>query len=390
MSSARNVALSGVFAAIIAIGLIAAFIFVPGIGASLIGQSATSTFPNGVQSTTAMSAGETAQSSGEGQQGTLAVLLTDPPTIPSNVSAVYVQYSEVEAHIANAGNQTGWYGLAGSGGINLLSVVNVSETIANQSLPEGKFNGLRFNVTSVVVTFEGQNVTGSMLGGQDTSYIWIPGGIMVNDLETAAAMIDYTPTVVLAGNATNPTFVFVPAAVGYVIPSSSIPAESHLIGTKIDLDSEPWWVSTVSGTKFAVTHATLTPDSLSITVLNQGTSSVLLRFAGVSTQTSVSGGFEAMLPTSEVFVVKSDGSLIPLVFTSMATVNSQVSSAGLLLAPGQSVTLHYSGSIVVGAQQVGLHFEQPTNSSITVGSFYHVLVQGNGQMAQAAVQATAS
>jgi hypothetical protein len=386
MSSTRNVVMSGVVAAIIAIGLIAALLFVPGVG--LTSQTQSSSVPNNVQASSTEA--ETTQQA-SGNQGTLAVLLTDPPTIPANVSAVYVQYGEVEAHIADAGNQTGWYDLTGSGEINLLSVVNVSETIANQSLPQGKFNGLRFNITSILVTYEGQNETGLMVSGHSTSYVWIPGGIMVNALETSTAMIDYTPTVVLAGNVTNPTFVFIPAAIAYVIPNSSVPAESHMIGTKIDLNTNPWWLATQSGTKFAITHAMLTPNSLNMTILNQGSSPVLLRFAAVTTQSTVSGGFEGIFATSEVFAVGSGGLLVPLVPTGMGMMNSQMSSSpGLLLAPGQSIALHYSGSIKIGAQQLGLHFEEDTNSSIVVGSFYHVLVQGSSQLAQAAVQATAS
>jgi hypothetical protein len=390
MSSVRNIALSGIIAAIIATGLIVAVVLVPGTGLGV--QINSSTTPAVRSSSLSSTSTESAQSIGSSStgQGYMAVLLTDPPTVPANVTAVYMQYDEVQAHIADAGNQTGWYDLSGSGDTNLMVLVNASQTVANQTLPSGKFNGLRFNVTGVTITYENQNYSAQTIYDQNTLYVWIPGGINVTVAQTTAALIDLSPTVLMTGGPDNASFVFVPAAVGYVIPTASIPAESHLVGNTAVLTTNPWWVATVEqGTKFGISNVILTATSLNISVVNQGTSSIILRLAAVTTQTSTAGGIEGELRSSDVFVIESNGSLANLNTTNTLSVDNQVVAAGLLLAPGQSVTFHYSGSIVIGVQiSLGLHMPWPGSQSITAGTTYHVWVSGNNQIAQAGVRAT--
>ncbi len=367
MSSVRNVALSGVIAAVVAIGFIVAVLYVPqlGFGTTEIGQ------------------------------GTMAVLLTDPPTVPENVSAVYIQYSRVQAHVASAGNQTGWHDLSGSGEINLMAVVNVSQTIANSNLPTGKFNGLRFNVTGVLITYrpnanvEKSNYTATIIHGHNTLYVWIPEGINVTSAHMVAAMIDLTPTIVLTGSTSAPTFVFIPSARAYVIPTSSIPAESHSIGAKSDLSENSWWSSIEAGTRFAITGVSLSPESLNITVTNEGSLPVNIRFAGVTIQTTMSGEMESMLKTSDIFVAQSGGTLVNLNTSSSDSVDDQVAAGGVIVAPGHDIALTYTGSILIGAQ-LQILFPGFMPQPIISGHYYMVWVQGNGQVAQKGTYATAA
>ena len=393
MSSVRNIVLSGTIAAIVAIGLIIAVVFIPGAGLGI-----SSTTSAHLSTSSSIQTGSTSQSvstsqggpgtTEQSQQGTMAVLLTDPPTVPENVTAVYMQYSEVQAHIANAGNNTGWYDLDGSGVVNLMSVVNVSQTIASQNLPSGRFNGLRFNATSVVVTYEGTNYTALFISGHDTLYVWIPGGINVTAAQTTSALIDLTPTVLLAGNSSSPTFIFVPAAAGYVFPSASIPAESHVIGARVNLSNNSFWLNIRHKIKFAITSISLTPTSLSITVVNQGTASFVMRLAAITTQSTLSGGMEGQLRTGDIFVIENNGTLVTLNATNWSTVANQVAAAGLLLAPGQSIVLHYSGAPIEIGMQMGMHFNNlAMTTPIKVGSTYHVWVQGSDQIASGAVTA---
>jgi hypothetical protein len=365
MSSVRSVAFSGMIAAVIAIGVIVAVVYVPEIG---LGTNA-----------------------GLSSEGTVAVLLTDPPTVPENVSAVYIQYNQVQAHIANAGNQSGWHPLTGFGEINLMSIVNVSQTIASSKLPAGKFTGFRFNVTGIIVTYspnpavqKAQNYTGMTIHGRNTLYVSIPGGINVVAAQTSAALIDLTPTILLAGTQSDPTFIFIPSARGYVIPSSSIPAESQSIGAKSDLRGNSWWSGVEEGTKFAITSVSLSKTSLAVVVQNQGSSSIDMRLAGVTSQTSMSGGIENMFRTSDIFVVQSNGTLVNFNATNIDSVQDEVAAGGLLLAPGQSVTLTFHGPILLGSQITFSKFVPPP---VTPGYFYMVWIQGNGQMAQAGTKA---
>src|SRR4029077_2434065 len=87
--------------------------------------------------------------------------IRDPPQTPydSTIQAIYVTFTSIEVHTANAGNSSGWHTIATSATINLLTVLNVSSTLGRSSLPAGKYTELRFNVSQVIVTITGVNVT---------------------------------------------------------------------------------------------------------------------------------------------------------------------------------------------------------------------------------------
>ena len=185
--------------------------------------------------------------------------MTDPPTVPDGVTAVYINYSSIEVHFADAGNQTGWTDLQTSGEINLMSIVNESQTIASTNITSGKFNGLRFNVTSAVARVPRNQLHGRILVYQEhTLYVWNPGGIVISDGQTTGAMIDMTPTVLLLGNTTDPTFAFIPAATGYTLPANSIANHPH-VGDRNDYNNRVsaaiWYM-----TRFQLTGASLEPE----------------------------------------------------------------------------------------------------------------------------------
>ena len=72
------------------------------------------------------------------------MLLTDPPTVPNGTTAVYVTYSGLAVHIAGAGNNSGWHVLNAQGSIDLMSIINVSQTIASANIQSGRFRRASF------------------------------------------------------------------------------------------------------------------------------------------------------------------------------------------------------------------------------------------------------
>ena len=279
MSTKNKVIVSGVLAAIIAVALIGAVVFTPGV----VNSGSTSS------TLTSSSSSSSSSANAPSGSGTLAVLMTDPPTVPDGVTAVYINYSSVEIHIANAGNQSGWTDLKSSGEINLMSIVNESQTIASTNITSGKFNGLRFNVTSAVVTFQGTNYTADLVYQEHTLYVWIPGGVIISNGQTTGAMIDMTPTVLLLGNTTNPTFAFIPAATGYTLAANSIVNHPQ----KGDRDDYKGKVADAiqDMTKFQITGAYLGPDSFSVKVVNSGNATVIFRMVALTGTSTPSGGW---------------------------------------------------------------------------------------------------
>jgi hypothetical protein len=81
--------------------------------------------------------------------GTLAVSVQDAP---ANVTwmHVWVTFSRIQAHEANATNDTGWFNVTTTTGmVDLVAVHNVAQLLGTATLPAAMYTQLRLNVTSV-------------------------------------------------------------------------------------------------------------------------------------------------------------------------------------------------------------------------------------------------
>ena len=93
--------------------------------------------------------------------------IRDPPqsSYDPAITAIYVTFSSIEVHTANAGNNSGWHPIINRATINLFTVLNVSNVIGRAPLPPGKYTELRFNVSQVIVTINRVNVTFNIPSG---------------------------------------------------------------------------------------------------------------------------------------------------------------------------------------------------------------------------------
>jgi len=91
----------------------------------------------------------------------LQLSIKDPPqtSYDPTIQAIYVTFTSIEVHTSNAGNSSGWHTIVTGATINLLTVLNVSSVIGKSSLPSGKYTELRFNVSQVIVSISGVNIT---------------------------------------------------------------------------------------------------------------------------------------------------------------------------------------------------------------------------------------
>ncbi len=93
--------------------------------------------------------------------------IRDPPqsSYDPSITAIYITFSSIEVHTANAGNSSGWHTIVTGATVNLFTVLNVSNTLGKSSLPAGKYTELRFNVSQVIVTINSVNVTFAIPSG---------------------------------------------------------------------------------------------------------------------------------------------------------------------------------------------------------------------------------
>jgi len=339
----------------------------------------------------------TTLTSGGAPPGSLSILLTDPPHLPAGVSRVYVKYSDLAIHVSGAGNQSGWTVLKSSGSIELLSTVNVSETISSANVARGVYDFIRFNITSAQVTYDGRNYTAFV----PSSELSLPiiGGIEVNSTRLSATIIDVEPTVMNIGSASNPEFVIKSAAKAFPVPSREVTGEMKHEGSRLSLVNKAWWRN--ANQRFTVNlkvaSVTLTPNSLIATVENAGTQATKLRLGVVVPLFSAfrgqpHGAVPEMLSGSALFVVLPNGTLVPLQkFELSQPAQGQERNSflkallgeGFNLAKGTSATLSYSGVVTFGFNLLNHRL----NTSIVPGQQYLVTLLGDEALASYVVVA---
>jgi len=377
--------------------LVGAIAFV--LAVSLIATAVlTGTLP-GVKNVNTSHGGNTALSG----TGSLSILLTDPPVIPTGVTDVYVSYSDIMVHVSNAGNQTGWYPVNSQGTIELLGSVNVSQTLASVSVASGDYNLVRFNLTSAKVTYNGVNYTAFVPSAELT--VRIVGGVEVNSSKPSAAIIDLQTTVVNIGSHSDPEFMIRPVVRAYPVPSGQVTTGMEQQGFRQGLNGLAWWrlLSERYTANLQITTASLTAGSLSLTVKNTGNLSTILGLVTVSPLTVFLGGgngrLDRHLPDSLLgsanFVILSNGSLVPLRDilaqvisargggeSAKSVYESILGTAGYNLTKGSSATFTYTGQIFTAAI-----FKGSEPGSIVSGQQYTITILGTQAVASTVVTA---
>ena len=382
MSTKKNIMLSGAAALVVAASILAVAIFS---GVSLLPNANTTT-----NTTTSSRA-----------PGTLSVLLTDPPHVPLGVTKVYIAYSNLAVHVSEAGNQSGWTLLKSGGSIELLSTVDVSQTISSVKIAAGEYNLLRFNISSAQVTYNGKNYTAFV--PRSALIVPIVGGIEVNASKPSATIINIQPTVYNIGSASNPEFMIRHWAKAFPVPSSQVTEEEEHEGHRLSLIGKAWWTDVQERytSNALITSATLTPTSLSLTVKDTGNQSTKLRLVvvGPLSLTPLMVTEHDRPPTglfgSAIFIVLPNATLVPIqkyILTAhqqgvgAEDVVTALASGGYNLTAGASATLGYKGTITLG---FNLHIVQPLQGgqSIVPGQQYLVSVLGDEALASQVVVA---
>src|SRR3989449_6385391 len=372
MSSKKNIILSGAAALVIALSILAVSIF-----------SGFSLLPT---------------TSSGAPKGTLSVLLTDPPHVPFGVTKVYITYSNLAVHVSEAGNQSGWTLLKYGGSIECVSTVIVGQTISSMKIAAGKYNLLRFNISSAQVTYNGKNYTAFV----PTSALTVPivGGIEVNASKPSATIVNIQPTVYNIGSASNPEFMIRQWAKAFPVPSSQVTPEDEHEGTRLSLIGKAWWTDVQERytSNAQITSAALTPTSLSVTVKNTGNQTTKLRLVVVAPVTLMGVEHDrppAVLAGSAIFIVLPNQTLVSIQKYILAAHQQAVgaedlvtalTSGGYNLTIGASGTLNYTGNITLG---FNIPYVQPLQAgqSIVPGQQYLVSVIGDEALASQVVVA---
>jgi hypothetical protein len=325
--------------------------------------------------------------------GILALQITDPPEAPAGVTSVVIQYSDIYVHAANAGRGEhteldGWYKVAGSGSIDLMSVVNVTETIGATALPDGTYNGIRFNVTSATITYNGTKYPATVPHG----WINVPikgGGVSISTGNDAGVVVDLAPTIIISNENGVLHFNILPYVRGYPVPGTAFHKEYEHDGYKVSKEQESFIYKDEDEDSghIAIQSAMLNGTSLSINVKNIGSNNVTLThvfMSGLSQYSMTSGNITIYgeLQSYQMFAVISHGSLEVVGNETLIMTQYQSGQIGYVLTPNSTITLTYSNPY--GIQLLNPHYEflysegalVAQTQPIIVGQSYYLTIGG--------------
>lgn len=148
----------------------------------------------------------------------MAIRLTDPPTVPNGTSSLVISYTKVGVHLSNAQNSSGWLYSNSSGTLNLLSILNVTQTIGAVSVPvNSSIESVRFNITSASITINGTTYNVTVPSQTVTAHV--SGRASLNG--TGSLLMSLSPVVATILTANSTVFVMVPSLRAVIVGSGT-------------------------------------------------------------------------------------------------------------------------------------------------------------------------
>lgn len=326
------------------------------------------------------------------------VLLTDPPTVPAGTTLLNLTYSDLSLHVTYPNGTAEWLPLNASGTVNLFSLVNMTQTIASTTIPAGSaVDKIQFNIADVDAVVNGATYNVTALS--NTLVVSVANSQVNQTL--SGVLVDFNPTLVqIQATDANGTIVYyyvlVPSATATIVGDLT---KTHIkVGTIVELgeNNRAKLVRVVEGFSKNVTivSASLSVNgnvtTLSVTLKNEG--NFTFRVFGLTlhgefnaTRTWGNGKnmmhgeiFEKHHPDTIPFKVNGS-SLIPLFGTGHKNddAHEDMDLSSMVLQPGQSVTLSFSGVIALHPDEDSMMSPAMVVTPI-VGGNYTLRLMGEG------------
>ena len=203
--------------------------------------------------------------------GTVAFMLTDPAQVPSGTTALNVTFSGARLHETGATNSSGFVDINASGTINLLSLLNVSQTLGIASLNKTKaYDSIILNVSSSTITINGTAYNVTLPSNKLDVHVSNVNGT------SGAVLVDLSPTIVQIISANQTMFVMVPSVKAVIVGSSNVNSTVIKVGARARLNANIHSKLSLATPNVAITNASLSEEAnrtdFSVTVKNSGNS----------------------------------------------------------------------------------------------------------------------
>ena len=323
------------------------------------------------------------------------VMLTDPPTVPAGTTVLNLTYSNVTLNVVYPNGTADWLNVNASGTVDLFSLVNVSQTIASTTIPNGtSVDSIQFTIAGVEAEVNGTVYPVTALS---STLVMSVSNSQVNQT-LSGVLVDFNPTLVqIQATDSNGTlvdyYVLVPSATATVM--TSLTQAQIKVGTIVELgqNDREKLVRVVEefSNNVTVVSASLSVNgnvtSLSVTLMNEG--NVTFRIFGLTlhgvfnatrTWDTVSRMGEMM---REVIVERVRPDTIPFEANGSSLIpffgidDERMEVSPLVLDPGQSATLNFSGVMAL-QPDMGILKGPAIVVTPMVGDTYTVRLMGEG------------
>ncbi len=255
--------------ALVGIGILIIVVVIIGIALSLSGAPST---------VTTSSLGSTTVSSSSASQFTL--LMTDPPSVPLGTQSLILSYTGIKLHQTGAASGSGFTNLNASGSVNLLSIVNLTQTLAVANVPKNEsFDSIVF-----------QGATATIKLNNVTSNVTIPSGeisaeVNISTSSAGGALVDLSPAIIMIYSSNGTGFIMAPQATAIALASSAINASNRHVGARGPLEANESDKLDRVRANISITGASLSESgnviNMAVTIKNNGNSSVVLKHLAV-------------------------------------------------------------------------------------------------------------
>lgn len=250
--------------------------------------------------------GQKTQSTTTGGAGTsyASVLLTDPPQVPAGTSALVAGYSSIAVHSPSSG----WISSNESGSVDLLTLTNTTQVLANLNLSTNTtIDMVRFAVSNATITVNGTTYNVTVPSGQITASL-TPS--KVNG--TTTVLVQLSPTIVTILTNTTPVFVLVPSVRAAAIGNSSLKTPPS-VGAKAKLQSREKAELEAVAPNMTITNASLVQANgtvhMSVTVKDNSNASVTLQHIAVRGKENISVNMSMVDNVTNAIINKTDSYL---------------------------------------------------------------------------------
>jgi hypothetical protein len=218
----------------------------------------------------------TSISSNISNQQLMPISITDPPQSPAGTQAIFINYSSVAVHEINSNGTSSWVYGNGSGRLDLMSLVNVSQVIGNvYTSSNATINLARFNITSAAIEINNTNYSVTVPNNQITAQI--KSSAKVNS--SSGVLVDLSPTIATIFTSNSTLFILIPLVKAIMIGNVSLRANSN-IGTHFNIKNSEKLQFEKYSPNVSIISSSLSQENnstdFSVTVKNNGNQSAVI------------------------------------------------------------------------------------------------------------------